>query len=43
VASVVAACETVRMRAREVWLRALDLRNGADITDLPAEIRESAG
>jgi maleylpyruvate isomerase len=41
--SVVAASETVRVRAREVWLRALDLRNGADITDLPAEIRESAG
>jgi maleylpyruvate isomerase len=41
--AVVAASETVRLRAREVWLRSLDLRNGAVVTDLPAELRESAG
>jgi len=38
----VPASDTVRLRAREVWLRALDLRNGAVITDLPPEVRAGA-
>jgi maleylpyruvate isomerase len=33
----VPASETAWMRAREVWLHAIDLGNGASISDLPAE------
>jgi maleylpyruvate isomerase len=37
---VVRAADTVALRSREVWLRALDLRNGAVPDDLPAAMRE---
>ena len=33
----VPAAETVWMRAREVWLHAIDLDNGANVTELPAD------
>jgi maleylpyruvate isomerase len=36
------ASATAWLRAREVWLGALDLRNGADLRDLPAEVRRRA-
>lgn len=32
--------ETPRIRAQEIWLRALDLRNGGSALDLPAELRK---
>lgn len=35
---IVPVSETVRIRAREVWLRAVDLGSGAGITDLPPEL-----
>jgi maleylpyruvate isomerase len=37
---VVRAADSVALRSREVWLRALDLRNGAVPDDLPAAMRE---
>lgn len=37
-AGEVPVAETVRMRAREVWLHAVDLDNGARTEDLPAEV-----
>ena len=36
----VPASETVWMRTREVWLHAVDLNNGATITDIPTPILE---
>ncbi|MDF2991493.1 MAG: maleylpyruvate isomerase [Microbacterium sp.] len=40
--SSVPASATAWLRAREVWLRALDLGNGAHLRDLPAEVRGRA-
>lgn len=40
--SAVPASATARLRAREVWLGALDLRNGAVAADLPADVRRRA-
>lgn len=40
--STAPASATAWLRARELWLGALDLRNGADATDLPAEVRRRA-
>ena len=40
--SAVPASATAWLRAREVWLGALDLRNGAGAADLPAEVRRRA-
>ncbi|WP_425860902.1 maleylpyruvate isomerase family mycothiol-dependent enzyme [Arthrobacter sp. TWP1-1] len=36
----VPASETVWMRTREVWLHAVDLNNGATVSDIPAPILE---
>lgn len=38
VAGEVPVAQTVRMRAREVWLHAVDLDNGARLEDLPGEV-----
>lgn len=35
---IVPASETVWMRTREVWLHAVDLNNGANVSDIPAPI-----
>ena len=35
---LVPASETVWMRTREVWLHAVDLRNGGEIAEFPAEL-----
>lgn len=40
VGSPVPASVTPWMRAREVWLHALDLNNGATVNDLPAEFND---
>ncbi len=39
-AGEVPVAETVRMRAREVWLHAVDLDNGARPQDVPTEVRD---
>ena len=41
-AAIAAICVRQWLRAREVWLGALDLRNGAVAADLPADVRRRA-